>query len=289
MAPSRKRATHTHVEVPLKRSLGTGGTELRAVLVEALVKYLLFVRRQVPKQFDELVSDTRTSATPTAGVVMAARRRERCVEAVHGMLGALRALVAESPPGLVALALGHSPTLPKEVYVLRFASTSPPSLGGPVDRPVAQDCTRRMLRKLVSEVEAEFDGVSRPMKLWLLVHGKAVELPSEDPLQAAFAPRPGFRIPIGKAAHVVTIDIGEEEAFDRQPFGWVGMEQRRVEHSLALAAAPMSDQWLAAPAAAHTALGTNGLDANDHLSIEPAYGSSAQWLLCNRSAAGFRG
>lgn len=236
-----RRPTHTHVEVPLKRSLGGEGAQLRAALIEGLAKYLLFVRQQVPKQFDELRAEAASQdapARPSAkpGPTMANRRRARCVEAAEGAFASIRALCGSTePPDMAAIVIGHSPTLPKEAYVLRFAAAPErPAPGAPLDIAAAHDSTRRLLRKLVTEVESQFEGVRRPMRTWIFLHrtdralheaeqGVAAARLDAEGLPLPFAPRPAFRIALNRSCHVVTIDIGLQEAFAPAFEAWPGV------------------------------------------------------------------
>ncbi|KAG8468089.1 hypothetical protein KFE25_007141 [Diacronema lutheri] len=234
-----RRAQHVHVEVPLKCSLGGAGVALRGALVEGLVKYLLFVRQQLPKQFDELRAELAPADAPPSraakpGSAMASRRRTRCVEAAEGAFASVRALCdGPNPPDMAAVVIGHSPTLPKEVYVLRFAAAPErPAPGVPLDAAAAHDSTRRLLRKLVTEVESQFEGVRRPMRTWIFVHHangavrEAAQSPGNvaaDDAPHAFASRPAFRIALNASCHVVTVDIGQQEAFQADVCSWPGL------------------------------------------------------------------
>ncbi|KAJ1632517.1 hypothetical protein T492DRAFT_988334 [Pavlovales sp. CCMP2436] len=228
-----RRATHTHLEVPLRRDLGGGeGAQLRASLIEGLVKYLLFVRGQIPRQYDEVhteharAGDGRSPAKST----MASRRRGKCVDAAETAFASVRALSQAQAPDMAAVVVGHSPTLPKEVYVLRFAvaADEPPALDVQPDPAGTQASIRRLLRRLVVDVESQFEGVRRPMRTWVFVHlpnseqaAALGESGTDDP--PAFAPRPGFRIALNKSCHVVTIDIGLQEAFLPDVAAWPGV------------------------------------------------------------------
>jgi hypothetical protein len=229
-----RRPIHVHAEIPLKRSLSGDGAPLRAELIVSLVKYLLFVRRQLPKQYDELKAElTLPEAPAKPGSTMAARRRARCMEAAEQTFAAVRELALAEPPEIAAVVLGHSPTLPKEVYVLRFAAVAERLIpDAQLDAAAAHDATRRLLRRLVTQVESQFEGVKRPMNTWVFVHqsARAVsaalalgERQQAEGAPPAFAPKPGFRVALNKSCHVVTIDIGSQECFEPNIECWPGV------------------------------------------------------------------
>lgn len=225
--PSR-RPTHTHVEVPLRRSLGGEGAPLRGILVENLTKYLLFVRQQLPKQFDEVRAELAPAGAPArpAGSTMASRRRLRCIEAAESAFAAVRELCdGAEAPDMAAIIIGHSPTLPKEAYVLRFAAEPEPSdPEAELDAAGVQDSTRRLLRKLVAEVESQFEGVRRPMRTWIFLHHpSSAALEGSRPL---FSPRPSFRVALNSSCQVVTIDVGMQEGFSPDAAKWHGVVTR---------------------------------------------------------------
>lgn len=223
-----RRPTHTHVEVPLRRSLGGEGAPLRGILVENLTKYLLFVRQQLPKQFDEVRAELAPAGAPArpAGSTMASRRRLRCIEAAESAFAAVRELCdGAEAPDMAAIIIGHSPTLPKEAYVLRFAAEPEPSdPEAELDAAGVQDSTRRLLRKLVAEVESQFEGVRRPMRTWIFLHHpSSAALEGSRPL---FSPRPSFRVALNSSCHVVTIDVGTQESFSPDAAKWHGVVTR---------------------------------------------------------------
>jgi hypothetical protein len=219
------------LEVPLKCGLGGDGAPIRAALIESLIKYLLFVRSQLPKRYEELAADAAQADAPSKrGNALAIQRRGRCLGSAENLFDAVRALMRDTPPDMAAVVIGHSATLPKEVYVFRFAvadGDAAAAVAAELEPAAARDSARRVLRKLVTEVEAQFEGVRRPMKTWLFVHQREADGEGDERAvcagAASFAPRPGFRVALNKSCHVVTIDIGAQDVFDPRLDGWPGV------------------------------------------------------------------
>jgi hypothetical protein len=178
------------LEVPLKCGLGGDGAPIRAALIESLIKYLLFVRSQLPKRYEELAADAAQADAPSKrGNALAIQRRGRCLGSAENLFDAVRALMRDTPPDMAAVVIGHSATLPKEVYVFRFAvadGDAAAAVAAELEPAAARDSARRVLRKLVTEVEAQFEGVRRPMKTWLFVHQR--EADGEGDERAVCAP-----------------------------------------------------------------------------------------------------
>jgi len=267
------------------------------------VKYLLFTRRQLPKPYDEVKAEVAAWNVGAPGATMTAKRRVRCVESAEKMFAALHALAATFPLHLAAVVIGHSPTLPKEVYLIRFARdarAADSSASG--NAGAVQDCSRRMLRQLVTDVESQMEGVRRAMKLWLFVHHPAppaavaaAAAPRVQPSaldgsslfhdDTAFAPRPGFRIQLGKGAQVVTMDIGAATRFEPDVQKWAPGIGASAQPPPAPLASIVDGGALAGLGLGGQQNGSPGLDGTRN-GPEGTAEEPGVWLMCPQTIAG---
>lgn len=237
------------VAVGLRAALDEPYACVRCALVQALVKYILFVRKQMPRPVDELLASR--AADEGAARSLAAQRLGRSVDSARMALQALDWFGARFAPDLAVVILGHSPTLPKEVYVVHFGPAGPhlPCEEGLTVEKMAHDCSRRMLRRLVAQVEADSAGHWRPMKVWVLLHVDPQRLAAEAPIalaKAGFQRRPAFRLRLAKSGRLVLVKLEGPVANDvARPAGQAAASMEHAPNS-ASASAPTAPRTAAA-------------------------------------------
>ena len=189
-----------------------------AHMLAAVVKHALFMQQQIPCPFDELARELEqepeegSSRRPVRRPGGRMRKAVRLVGAAQPLLDHLPSTIhticeadEQAGGGLVAaLLLGSSVAAPRVVYLMRF-QPSPAAPGAPPtpsDAPVVRDCSRRLLRALMTqcaELSAVDPGACR-------VHLIVLAPRSAGLSPALFQPRPGLVLKL-KRAHVACIDV----------------------------------------------------------------------------------
>mmetsp|Transcript_24188 Transcript_24188/g.39738 ORF Transcript_24188/g.39738 Transcript_24188/m.39738 type:complete len:309 (-) Transcript_24188:457-1383(-) len=184
-----------------------------SVVLRDLIKYILYMRQQIPSTFDDLQRITTkedllfqnqqqldTDAPPRRRVLSSKERRIRkFLSSSELVFSSLEDRLRTGDVSYILLVFGSSTLSPREVFIVRFPEFSPDVIGvvGTTDER-ARDISRRVIRSIVLADLEVFRRDLPPTKLSVLVRSSCSECPQH------FCPKQAFVI---NTRHVAPIEI----------------------------------------------------------------------------------